>query len=63
MQQQVADLFFDAFPIVVGDSIGQFIGFLDRKLAQGLDGLLFIPWTFLPQVVHDLDQPGKCISV
>ena len=49
MQQQIAQFFFDAFPVFFGNRICQFIGFFDRQLPKGLDGLLFIPGTFFPR--------------
>ena len=63
MKQKVTGFVFDLLHILVKDGIGQLIGFLDGQVPQGFEGLLSVPRTFFAQVVHDVQQPSKCLEM
>ena len=59
---------------VVAGAIGNVVGplgqrvqvrlqLLQRHLPQAVDGLFFVPGTLFPQVIHDLHQALKSLSV
>ena len=60
MQHQVAQLLADALHVAVENSVGQFVGLLDRVAAQRLEGLLAVPRALFAQFVHDLQQSQRC---
>ena len=59
VEQQIPQLFFYAFPVIISNGISEFIGFFNSKLAETSNGLLFIPGALLPQVVHNIYQSVK----
>ncbi len=59
MQQEVTQFFLNAFPVFVGNGIGQFVGFFQGHLPERLYGLFPVPGTLFPQFIHDLNQPGE----
>ena len=63
VQKEVARFFFDFVDILVQNGVGQFVSLLDGEMTKGLKGLLAVPWTFLPQIVHDVQQTTKCLEV
>lgn len=50
----------DALHVAVENSVGQFVGLLDRVAAQRLEGLLAVPRALFAQFVHDLQQSQRC---
>ena len=61
VQQQVAQLLFDALHIMVGDGIGQLVGLLDGVAPQRIESLLAVPGTLAAQGVHHLQKTGRSL--
>ena len=59
VQQQVAQLLFDALHIMIGDGVGQLVGLLDGVAPQRIEGLLAVPGTLAAQGVHHLQKTGR----
>ena len=63
MQQHVSEFLADLVHVVPTDRRRQLIRLLDRVLAQAIEGLFTIPRTFLPEVVHNVQQPLKRLQL
>ena len=63
VQHQVARLFPNLVHVLVEDRVGQLVRLLDGEVTQGLKGLFPIPWTLLPKVIHDVQQPTKRLEM
>ena len=58
LQQQVAEFFFQVGHVVMGDGVGDFVGFLDGVGGDGGEGLLEVPRAAavgVAQAGHDLE--------
>jgi len=63
VQQQVTQFLANFIHVPVEYGIAQFIGFLDREMTKGFQGLLFIPGAFLPKLIHDVKQLAKGLEL
>src|SRR4029079_19573256 len=61
VQKQVAQLFPDSVPVLRINSTRQLIQLFNAERSQGMDGLLSVPGTFFPEVVHDMYKSQKSI--
>jgi hypothetical protein len=56
MQEQIADFHLELLKIAFYDGIAELIYFLNGEMSQAFERLFFVPWTFCPQFIHDVEQ-------
>ena len=61
MEQHVAEFLAYLVHVVPRDSGGQLERLLDCVLPQAVEGLFAVPGTFLPKVVHNVQQPPESL--
>ena len=59
MQQEIAQFLLYSPPVLIGNSLGKFIGLLNGHVTKALDRLFLIPGTFFPKFIHNRHQSQK----
>ena len=54
VQHQVTELFFHLVKVVIKNGLAEFVGLLDGKMTQSLDGLDAVPWATCTHGIHNI---------
>jgi hypothetical protein len=63
VEHQITQFLFYFLMVIPKDGIAKLIGFFYGEMAKGLQGLFFIPRTFGPDFIHDIEQMLKCFDL